>query len=169
MSGFFKKLCAMFVAFSVAAAATPLCATAATICYNNGECGPGNFCSKPVGTCGGSGTCAASPQMCITLWNPVCGCNNRTYGNSCEASGAGVSVAGETECSIHDVYANAPDGGMVYARNVGYGEQFIADLPKTVTLMGGYDTASQGVAGNSTFHAMLIYDGTLDVRNVILQ
>lgn len=28
---------------------------------------------------------------CTTEYNPVCGCNNITYGNSCEADRAGVT------------------------------------------------------------------------------
>jgi hypothetical protein len=109
------------------------------------------------------------PQGCITLWDPVCGCDNRTYGNSCEASGAGVAVAGANECSMYELYANAPNGGIVYIRNVDYGETFTADLPKSVTLVGGFDTGSQTVTGTSAFYAMVVSDGTLDVNNITLQ
>ena len=28
---------------------------------------------------------------CITLYDPVCGCNDVTYGNSCEAECAGIT------------------------------------------------------------------------------
>ncbi|WP_243372508.1 hypothetical protein [Geotalea sp. SG265] len=169
MTGSMRRLWVMMVTVCLVVAAVPLCAAGATTCYFKGECGPGNYCSKPVGICGGQGTCAAMPQMCITLWNPVCGCDNRTYGNSCEASRAGVAVAGENECSMYELYANAPEGGTVYMRNVDYGETFTADLPKSVTLVGGFDTGSQTVTGASTFYAMVVSDGTLDVRNITLQ
>lgn len=168
MTGSFGKLWTLVAVF-VVIAATLVSETDASACYFNSECGTGNFCSKSEGSCGGPGTCTTKPQMCTMLWNPVCGCDNRTYGNSCEASGAGVPVAGSNECSMYEVYANAPDGGTIYARNVNYGDTFIADLPKSVTLLGGFDTGSQAATGVSTFYAMVVAGGTLDVRNVTLQ
>lgn len=35
---------------------------------------------------------------CITLWEPVCGCDNMTYGNDCVAGGAGVTSWTQGEC-----------------------------------------------------------------------
>jgi hypothetical protein len=61
--------------------------------------GSGMFCDKPVGDCDGLGVCRPRPEACITLWDPVCGCDGRTYGNSCEAAAAGVSVAARGWCA----------------------------------------------------------------------
>ena len=40
------------------------------------------------------------PQaMCTQQYDPVCGCNQMTYGNACEAENAGVTSWTEGECT----------------------------------------------------------------------
>ena len=67
-------------------------------CNDNGECMPGFYCAKMKGDCGGQGHCSPRPEVCITLYDPVCGCDGVTYGNACEAARAGVSVAYDGPC-----------------------------------------------------------------------
>jgi len=38
-------------------------------------------------------------MVCIEIYQPVCGCNNETYSNSCYAGRDGVTSWSEGECS----------------------------------------------------------------------
>ncbi len=65
-------------------------------------CADGQFCEFPASAmCGAAdqtGTCAKKPEACDLIYAPVCGCDDRTYGNECAAQMAGVSVAKSGEC-----------------------------------------------------------------------
>jgi len=84
-----------------------------------GECNP-----SPGGVCGGiagipcdageycdygdeatcqdadlQGMCAPLPEACEDIYDPVCACDGRTFGNSCEAAAAGISITTPGECA----------------------------------------------------------------------
>ena len=68
-------------------------------------CDNGEFCLFPTGTCGAAdetGVCTPVPEVCAEIYAPVCGCDDRTYGNQCEAYGAGVSILHDGECDDID-------------------------------------------------------------------
>jgi hypothetical protein len=69
-----------------------------TNCLSNSDCEEGFFCAKPLAYCNGIGVCAERPDACITLYDPMCGCDGLTYGNACDAAMFGVSVAYRGVC-----------------------------------------------------------------------
>jgi len=67
-------------------------------CFENDDCQKGYRCVKP--SCDGQGECRikSAGQMCIALYKPVCGCDGKTYSNSCHATVAGANIAFSGAC-----------------------------------------------------------------------
>lgn len=65
-------------------------------------CDAGEYCDYgPEATCSDAdlqGTCAPLPSACEDIYQPVCSCDGRTFGNACEAAGAGISVTTPGAC-----------------------------------------------------------------------
>jgi hypothetical protein len=69
-----------------------------TPCHGGDGCADGQLCETPPGECDGAGSCAPRPDACLTVIEPVCGCDGHVYGNACEAAAAGVAVGPWTPC-----------------------------------------------------------------------
>jgi hypothetical protein len=81
-------LTAALIGGALAIMSTNVAAARAQVCGGIADppCGPGTFCQRPTGKCGGAdirGTCTRVPQLCSNIFRPVCGCDNRTYTNDC--------------------------------------------------------------------------------------
>ncbi len=86
-------------AAGVGVASAGPCGTPPGACLDNGECDRSRFCAHRPGDCGGPGACTTRPPACALFYDPVCGCDGRSYGNACGAATAGVSVASQGACA----------------------------------------------------------------------
>jgi hypothetical protein len=66
-------------------------------------CAPQLYCDFALGAqCGAadqSGVCKPIPEMCTEQYQPVCGCDDKTYPNVCFAAREGIAVAALGECA----------------------------------------------------------------------
>ena len=65
------------------------------------KCPEGQACKYPIGKCKVadiSGTCVKVPKTCPKSKAPVCGCDGKTYDNSCELLKAGAQEDHKGAC-----------------------------------------------------------------------
>ncbi len=67
------------------------------------KCEEGLWCEHQTGECSvadSAGTCTKqSGPFCAAIFQPVCGCDGKTYGNDCERRRAKVSKQQDGPCS----------------------------------------------------------------------
>ncbi|HEY0713978.1 MAG TPA: Kazal-type serine protease inhibitor domain-containing protein [Polyangia bacterium] len=64
-------------------------------------CATGLYCELGPDTCkiaDAAGVCRPKPQACAEIFQPVCGCDGKTYGNDCERATAGAAKAHDGAC-----------------------------------------------------------------------
>jgi hypothetical protein len=66
------------------------------------KCDENLFCQFPENDCGASGkaegVCVAVAEMCAEIFQPVCGCDGRTYPSACHAAAQKISVKSNGVC-----------------------------------------------------------------------
>lgn len=70
------------------------CEPVANACFDDADCfDRGLYCGREPEDCNGTGSCRPRAEFCTRQYDPICGCDGRTYGNDCDAAASGVNVA----------------------------------------------------------------------------
>jgi hypothetical protein len=65
------------------------------------QCQAKLYCAYPPRSCHADqaeGRCTVRPQVCPQISQPICGCDGKTYANTCVAAQNGVSPARDGVC-----------------------------------------------------------------------
>ncbi len=104
-------------------------------------CDEGEYCHFELDqTCGfadQTGVCKPSPDFCIELFAPVCGCNGETYGNECKANAAGTSKAAAGECAPPAGSACETEGGFCTSGSICPADTVVLDASCDGSVPGG--------------------------------
>lgn len=67
-------------------------------CSSDEDCLASQFCE--LGFCSSEkGRCVDIPEMCPSLWQPVCGCDDKIYSNDCSRRVSKVSKKHDNSCN----------------------------------------------------------------------
>ena len=86
-------------------------------------CAAGLYCAFPLAAhCGAAdqfGVCKPIAEMCTEQYDPVCGCNDKTYPNECYAARAGISVGAKGACATGSSAPGAASANAASGRGEG--------------------------------------------------
>lgn len=123
-------------------------------CWSNDGCEKNQFCEFPTGTCKGPGECVAKPERCIGLYDPVCGCDGKTYSNDCVRQIAGASKLRDGACSKEKeitptpIPTTIPIPSPLSSRSVDLNENGVVDIGDLGVFVENYGKTGVDIKGD---------------------